>query len=141
MNRFRHPTLDIFKCEQDHAMDGQYFVEWISRTYSFLRNGHGSMRFLLGTTSTDSLKILGVLANISIIIDSATWHNQLTEYTKSPKRSWSKQKVIDWLPSHGLNYPDRATKAQLLEIAFQNAPPKKYIVDEAAKIYEIDIIR
>ena len=43
--------------------------------------------------------------------------------------------------SHGLNYPDRATKAQLLEIAFQNAPPKKYIVDEAEKAYEIDIIR
>ena len=83
-----------------------------------MRNEHGSMRFLLGTTSTDSLKILGVFANIAIIIDNATWHNQLTECTKLPKRSWNKQKVIDWLTSHGLDYPDCATKAQLLEIAF-----------------------
>ena len=60
-------------------MNGQHFVEWISKTSSLLRNEHGSMRFLLGTTSTDSLKILGVFATMSIVIDNATWHNQLTE--------------------------------------------------------------
>ena len=73
------PLSTFLKCEQDHAMNGQHFVEWISKTSSFLRNEHGSMRFLLGTTSTDSLKILGVFANMSIVIDNATWHNQLTE--------------------------------------------------------------
>ena len=73
------PLSTFLKCEQDHAMNGQHFVEWISKTSSFFRNEHGSMRFLLGITFTDSLKILGVFANMSIVIDNATWHNQLTE--------------------------------------------------------------
>jgi hypothetical protein len=87
------------------------------------------------------MKILGSVAKISIIIDNATWHNSLTNETKPPKRAWNKQKVIDWLNSHQLTYPNRATKAELLEIAFENAPAKKYVVDEAAQIYGVNIIR
>ncbi len=87
------------------------------------------------------MKILGSLARISIIIDNATWHNALTDETKPPKRSWNKQKVIDWLNFHQLNYSNRATKAELLEIAFENAPDKKYLVDEAGQLYGVDIIR
>ena len=94
-NGFYLPAVDIFKCEQNHAMDGEHFVEWISRTSSFLRKEHGNMKLLLDTTPTQSLKILGASAHIYIIIDNATWHNQLTEYTKAPNRSWNKQKVID----------------------------------------------
>jgi hypothetical protein len=48
---------------------------------------------------------------------------------------------MEWLDLHQLIYPERATKAELLEIAFESAPPKKYVVDEAAKIYNVDIIR
>ena len=141
INGFHLPTVDIFKCEQDHAMEGEHFVEWISRTFSFLRKEHDNMKLLLGTTSTQSLKTLWASAHIYVIIDNFTWHNQLTEYTKSPKRSWNKQKVIDWLEFHGVNYPDRTTKAALLEIAFQNAPEMEYVVDKTAKVYNVGIIR
>jgi len=140
-NAFHLPTVDIFKCEQDHNMDGKHFVEWISTTSSLLRQEHGNVRFLVSAKSNDSTKIVGASAKISIIIDNATWHNQLTEDTKPPKRSWNKQKIIEWLDFHQLNYPERATKAELLEIAFENAPKKKYVVDEAAKIYNVDITR
>jgi hypothetical protein len=87
------------------------------------------------------MKILGSLANISIIIDNATWHNQLTEETKPPKRAWNKQKIMDWLDSHELAYSKRASKAELLEIAFENTPEKKYVVNEAAQKYGVHILR
>ncbi|CAF0826258.1 unnamed protein product [Didymodactylos carnosus] len=58
-----------------------------------------------------------------------------------PKRAWNKQIIIQWLNFHQLNYSNSATKAELLEIAFENVPAKKYLVDEAAQIYNVDIIR
>ena len=87
INGFHLPAVDIFKCAQDHAMDGEHFVEWISRTSLFLRKEHGNMKLLLGTITTQSLKTLGASAHIYVIIDNATWHNQLTEHTKPRKRS------------------------------------------------------
>ena len=81
------------------------------------------------------------MAKISIIIDNATWHNHLTEDTKPPKRSWNKQKIIDWLVFHGLTYSQRATKAELLEFAFKNVPEKKHVVAEATQIYDVHILR
>jgi hypothetical protein len=87
------------------------------------------------------MKILGSLAKISIIIDNATWHNTLTDETKPPKRAWNKQKLIDWLNFHQLTYSNNATKAELLEIAFENALEKQYVVDQAAQIYSVNIIR
>jgi hypothetical protein len=34
----------------------------------------------------------------------------------------------------------KATKAELLVLAFDNLPPKRYVVDEAAKKYDVDIL-
>jgi len=45
------------------------------------------------------------------------------------------------MDSHHLDYSTRDTKAELLDITFQNAPEKKYVVDEAARIYEVQILR
>ena len=44
-NGFHVPTIDIFKCDQDHSMDGSHFVDWISRTSSLLRQEHGNTEF------------------------------------------------------------------------------------------------
>lgn len=87
------------------------------------------------------MKISGPTAKICIIIDNATWHNRLTEETKPPKRAWNKTAILDWLKAHGITYHERATKAELLEIAFRHAPQRKYVVDEAVKVYDIKIIR
>ncbi|CAF3356711.1 unnamed protein product [Rotaria socialis] len=61
--------------------------------------------------------------------------------TKAPKIAWNKQKIIEWPDLHKLTYPNRAAKAELLSIAFENAPEKKYVVDEAALIYGVRILR
>ncbi|CAF3062741.1 unnamed protein product [Rotaria socialis] len=60
---------------------------------------------------------------------------------QAPKIAWNKQKIIEWPDLHKLTYPNRAAKAELLSIAFENAPEKKYVVDEAALIYGVRILR
>lgn len=78
---------------------------------------------------------------IVLIIDNATWHNQLTEDTTPPKRAWRKELIIQWLINHKISVPIKATKAELLLLAFDNLPPKRYVVDEVAKKYNVGILR
>ncbi len=84
---------------------------------------------------------VGQHAKIVLIIDNATWHNQLTEDTMPPKRAWRKDLVAQWLVNHNITVPFKATKAQLLVLAFDNLPPKRYIIDDAAQKYNVDILR
>ncbi|CAF2104471.1 unnamed protein product [Rotaria magnacalcarata] len=140
-NGFHLASVDIFKCQEEHNMDGDHFLQWMLQTALFLRLEHDTVILLMTLSSTDFMKLSGLSAKICIIIDNATWHNRLAEETKPPKRAWNKATIIDWLNTHQIKYPEHATKAQLLDIAFENVPEKKYIVDEAVKIYDIQIIR
>ena len=140
-SRFHLPSVDIFECQEDHIMDGDNFVERMLRTASLLRLKYGTVIPLMTLSLTDLTKISGQGTKICAIIGNATWYNRLTEQMKPPKRAWNKRAIIDWLNAHQVNYPESATKAELLEIAFQNASERKYIVDEAVKIYDIQIIR
>jgi hypothetical protein len=79
---------------------------------------------------------LGKDAKIVLVIDNATWHNQLTNDTTLPKRSWRKETIIQWLSSHNIVFPEKVVKAELLEIALNNLPEKRYEIDEAAKKYK-----
>ena len=139
-NGFHLPSVDVFKCDEDHSMNGNHFVDWISRTSSLLRQEHGNITFLLISIQSIFSDILGPDANITIVIDNATWHNNLTDDTKPPKRAWNTQKLIEWLDLHKLTYPNRG-QTELLNIAFENAPEKKYVMDETAMIYNIRILR
>jgi hypothetical protein len=38
---FHLPTVDVFKCDDDHNMCSKHFVEWIERTCLILRREHG----------------------------------------------------------------------------------------------------
>jgi hypothetical protein len=58
-----------------------------------------------------------------------------------PKRSWRKQLIIDWLDRHDLPFSNNMTKAELLELAFDNLPPKRYVVDEVAARHNVQIVR
>ncbi|CAF3961507.1 unnamed protein product [Rotaria sordida] len=78
---------------------------------------------------------------ITIIIDNATWHCELTDDTKPPLRSWRKQMIADWLQDHNISYAKDISKAELLELAFENLSDKKYKVEEEAKQYRINILR
>jgi hypothetical protein len=38
---FHLPTVDVFKCDVDHNMCSDHFVQWIERTCFILREEHG----------------------------------------------------------------------------------------------------
>ena len=46
-NGFHLPSVDIFKCDQDHSMDATHFIDWVSRNCSLLRQEHGNIIFSL----------------------------------------------------------------------------------------------
>jgi hypothetical protein len=84
---------------------------------------------------------IGKDAKVLLVLDNAPWHNRLTEDTMPPKRSWRKELICDWLRHHRVPIPTKATKAVLLQLAFANLPEKRYVVDEAAAAYNVDILR
>ena len=83
----------------------------------------------------------GKSAQIAIIIDNATWHNKLTSESESPKRTWKKQLIVDWLNNRKIKFETYMTKAELIELARVHLPPKEYIVDKVGSKYGIEIVR
>ena len=137
---FHMPSLDIFECDENHSMDSNHFTAWIDRTSSIIRKELGKITqsvYLLQCIHS----FLGKDARVSLILDNATWHNRLTEETTPPKRSWKKQVIINWLDRHDLPFSENMTKAELLEVALDNLPPKRYIVDEVAAKHNVQILR
>ncbi|CAF1635986.1 unnamed protein product, partial [Didymodactylos carnosus] len=65
----------------------------------------------------------------------------LTDDTMPPKRAWNKTQLIAWLESRDIAFTLPCSKAELLELAFSNVPKKKYVVDEAARVFDIKILR
>lgn len=84
---------------------------------------------------------LGKRPTIAIIIDNAPWHCELTDDTKPPLRSWRKDRIALWLQEHSIKYQTELQKSELLELAHDNLPAKKYKVDEEAKKHSIQILR
>ncbi|CAF4673385.1 unnamed protein product, partial [Rotaria sp. Silwood2] len=120
---FHRSSIDIFESTEDNRMDSSHFLAWIDRTASLLR------------------KEFGIYTRIVLVIDNAPWHNRLTNYTMPPKRSWRKEHIIQWLNAHNIDVPVKAVKTELLDIAMKNLPEKRYETDEAAKKYNVDILR
>ena len=104
-------------------MDFEHFSEWIDNTSRTLRSEHGKN------------------AKIAIIIDNATWHNRLTPESQPPKRSWKKSQLVQWLTTRNIKYETFMTKAELMELAFKNLPPRQYAVDKLAAKYNVEILR
>ena len=75
------------------------------------------------------------------MIDNATWHSQQTDASKIPSRSWNKNQIREWLIYHSVPFLDQYSKSELLELSYAYAPEKKYIVDETAKKFDIEILR
>ncbi|CAF4113132.1 unnamed protein product [Rotaria sordida] len=120
---FHKSSIDIFETTEENRMDSSHFLGWIDRTASLLR------------------KELGKYTKIVFVIDNAPWHNRLTNDPMPSKRSWRKEYIIQWLNAHNTSVPVKAVKAELLEIAMKNLPEKRYEIDEAAKNYNVDILR
>jgi len=124
---FHLPTIDIFKCDADHNMCSDHFVKWIEKTCFILRQEHGTFFEKKNSQLAIFLRI-GDTCRICLILDNATWHNAQTEESKLAKRSWRKDKIEEWLQNHNITYDKYLTKAEMLEIAYSNAPRKEYLV-------------
>ncbi|CAF5048130.1 unnamed protein product [Rotaria sp. Silwood1] len=77
--------------------------------------------------------------SITIIIDNASWHRELTDDTKPPQRSWRKQRIANWLQNHNILYADDISKAELLQLAYENLPKRKYKADMFAEKIEEEL--
>lgn len=116
-------TVDIFRCDEEHAMNSNHFIEWLHKTAAHLRICHPEP------------------TRICIIIDNATWHCELCDDVKPPKRSWRKDSVKQWLQQRKIKFDRLMTKAQLLELAFANVPPKKFKSNTVASQFNVEILR
>ncbi len=83
---------------------------------------------------------VGNHVNSVLITDNATWNNQLIEDTVSSKRAWPKGLIVQWLLDHNITGPAQSTKAELLELVFDNLAKKHFVVDETANKYNVDIL-
>ena len=72
-----------------------------------------------------------IAPNSLIVMDNASYHSRKKELT--PTKSWTKGKLMEWLSSKGVTYPDKCLKRELWEIAKRNKPQRPiYVIDEAA---------
>ena len=122
-NGFDLDSIDVFECDADYFMKANYFIDWMRHAAFSLRRRFDLNRW------------------ICTVIDSATWHNELIDETKPPKRSWRKAKIEDWLDQHHVNYDLNMKKSNLLQVAFENLPKKKFKVDVTANGFDVDILR
>ena len=120
---FHKKSVDIFTCDEEHSMNSTHFTEWVKKAASYLRFLHGP------------------IPRIAIIIDNATWYNELVDETKPPKRSWCKDQLQKWLQEHGIIYDTKLKKAELLEIASANALPKRYKTNAVANVFNVELVR
>lgn len=120
---FDTESFEIFTCDEEHSMNSVTFIKWIRKAASYLRRRHPEP------------------IRICIVIDNATWHNELCDDVKPPKRSWRKAQVEKWLDEHKIKFDVSMKKAQLLELSFANVPPKKFKTNEAAAEFNVEILR
>ena len=80
------------------------------------------------------------IPRIAIIIDNATWHNELVDETKPPKRSCRNDQLQKWLERHGMIYDTKLKKAELLEIVSANVPPKRYKTNTVANVFNVELV-
>ncbi|CAF2893679.1 unnamed protein product [Rotaria sp. Silwood2] len=111
-------TVDIFSCDEDHSMNSSHFIEWLQKAAEHLRQQY--------CESTQ----------ICIVLDNARSHNELCDDAKPPKRSWRKNEIEQWLQRREIKYETCQKKAQLLELAIANAPPKKFKANMVAAEFQ-----
>jgi len=115
--------IDIWHCDKDHTMNSERFHKWIEYASSRLRINHGPNQ------------------PIAIIIDNAPWHNILCDDAKPPKRAWTKSELQKWLTGKNIAWDIKMSKAELVELAFANIPTKRYVTNEIARTFDVEILR
>lgn len=75
-----------------------------------------------------------------IIMDNATYHNVLSEYS-APIPTRSKEKIRTWLETNKIPCKDDCLKVELVEILKKIAPEPTYEIDIIARKYGHEVIR
>jgi transposase len=79
-------------------------------------------------------------SNSMIIMDNATYHNRLTDYS-APTPACSKERIRTWLESNKIACQDDCLKVELIEILKKISPEPTYEIDVIARRQGHDVIR
>ena len=78
-------------------------------------------------------RLLDVLDRPSVIVvDNASYHNAVTDESKSPTMKDRKAVMQRWLSSHNIAFEARMTKVELYQVIKDNKPPVIYQTDVMA---------
>ena len=59
----------------------------------------------------------------------------------TPKRTWRKGQLQEWLDDRKIQWDAKSSKAELLQLAFANVPPKRYVTNAIARAFDVEIFR
>ena len=83
--------------------------------------------------------LTNVPPNSLIVMDNASYHSRRSDPV--PVKSWTKQKMQDWLQAKGVEFPTNALKAELYSIIQRLKPTPPYVVDDMAAAAGHEVVR
>ncbi|XP_026815523.1 uncharacterized protein LOC113555299 [Rhopalosiphum maidis] len=119
-NGFVEGGLLCFESKKNSAdyhdeMNGDSFFEWFCRVLPLLNE------------------------NSVIVMDNASYHS--VKKDPIPTKSWTKNKIIQWLQDKNVEIDKTWLKIELLDKVQQFQPVNKYVIDEEAKKYNKIVLR
>ena len=84
-------------------------------------------------------KLMPNIPRNSIVMNNASYHSRYVE--RVPSTSTRKADMQDWLTRHGIEFPERALKRELLSLVRLSNIKPKYVIDEMAKASGHEVVR
>ena len=72
-------------------------------------------------------------------MDNASYHSRIDDPV--PTKSWTKKRMIEWLFSHDISYPEKALKSEIWSIIHRVDASPKYVIDEIARASGHEVVR
>ena len=72
-------------------------------------------------------------------MDNASYHSRRSDPV--PVKSWTKQKMQDWVQAKGVEFPTNALKAELYSVIQRLKPTHCYVVDDMAAAAGHEVVR
>ena len=101
---------------------------------------HGQMNGELFKKWFSNKLLPNIPQNSMIIMDNASYHNILAEYS-APTPTCSKKRIYAWLDDNKIPCKEDCLKVELIEILRKIAPEPTYAIDVIARQYGHEVIR
>ena len=101
---------------------------------------HGQMNWELFRKWFTEMLLPNIPERSLIIMDNASYHNILAEYSPPTPKS-SKKKIREWLEQNKVYCRDDCLKAELVELLVKIAPEPIYAIDEIARSLGHKVLR